>query len=111
MNELLPLINKIYKDILSDGLDDYTEPLKEILYAIIIIYKEENFSKSSYIKILELLNLLGVFNIKDNQISCLILELRLCLIRYKMLEDEKENNGLTPYSRKMSKILIKMNLL
>ena len=113
MKEIIPLINKLYKDIVCNGLDDYILYVKDILFVINEIIKTERIKNLSYIKILEFLNLLSVYNINDREILSMMLDIRLLLIERKQVEDNASQDGFleNPYSKKMSRILVKMNLI
>ena len=91
MDKIYYIISDLYDSILKDGVDKYLFHIKDILYTIVLLSKNNGINKKLRIKIFEFLNLISIYDIEDETILNLMFELRIRIIQDIYFENKNKN--------------------
>ena len=87
MDDLYNIISKLYDSILKDGLDIYENHVIDIVSVLAKNLYNIKMSRRLYICILEFLNLLSMFDIKNEILMAVIQSFRMSLVEHKTVID------------------------
>ena len=83
MGKFKTLLSEIYNSIFVNSIDFFIDDIPTILRCILFNIQYDNISKTDYYMILEFMNLVEIYDIKNDDIKHLIFEIKMELIKYK----------------------------